>query len=68
MTVPPGDRFISIRDVCQLTSLSRTTIWRMGRSNAFPREVRLSAGRVAWLESDVRRWMEARHATSGGRQ
>ena len=40
--------------------LSRTTVWRLIRTKAFPAPVRLSAGRVAWIEDDVEAWIAAR--------
>lgn len=43
--------------VRDLTSLSRGTRWAMIRQGQFPQAVRLSAGRVAWTESSIRRWI-----------
>jgi prophage regulatory protein len=47
-------RFPAIRD---LTGLSRSTIWRLERTAAFPPHVRLSANTVAWVEGEVRNWI-----------
>ena len=42
--LPEPDRLIRLAEVCRLTSLSRTTIWRLRRKGEFPRPVRLSPG------------------------
>jgi prophage regulatory protein len=54
------NNFISERTVCELTGLSRTTIWRLQREGSFPIRRALSPGKVAWLESEVEQWIESR--------
>jgi prophage regulatory protein len=51
------ERLYSYREVCELTTLSRTTIWRLRKKGAFPAEIRLSNGRIAWRARDVSAWM-----------
>lgn len=53
-------RFIRPKDVLDLVGLSRTTLWRLCRDGAFPRPVRLSAGRSAFVYEAVQEWMEQR--------
>ena len=48
--------------VQKLTSLSRTTRWRMERRGDFPKHVRLSPGRVGWRQADVEAWISSRAA------
>ena len=50
------DRFMRERDVLDVTSLSRTTLWRVMKSGQFPRPVRISPGRVGWRESTIIAW------------
>ncbi|MGP5366943.1 helix-turn-helix transcriptional regulator [Pseudomonas helleri] len=52
------DRFMRERDVLDVTSLSRTTLWRVMKSGQFPRPVRISPGRVGWRESAIIAWQE----------
>ena len=52
------DRFIREREVLEITSLSRTTLWRIVKNDQFPRPVRISAGRVGWRESAIISWQE----------
>lgn len=62
-------RLIPRTEVKRLTSLSSTTIWRLMRQQKFPAPVELSPGRVAWRESEIRRWIADRCApgNKGGR-
>ncbi|RAK61942.1 helix-turn-helix transcriptional regulator [Phenylobacterium kunshanense] len=43
-------------------NLGRTTWWRMMRSGSAPRPIRISPGRVAWLEADILDWIAERQA------
>jgi prophage regulatory protein len=53
-------KFLRIRQVMQLTGLSRMTIYRLERDGNFPKRRRLSENSVAWLESDIALWAESR--------
>jgi prophage regulatory protein len=46
-------RFLRIREVMQVTGLSRMTIYRLEIVGKFPRRRQLSGNSVAWLESDI---------------
>jgi prophage regulatory protein len=50
-------RFKTVRD---RTGLSRSTIWRLERTGAFPKHHRISANAVAWVEHDVVDWIRAK--------
>lgn len=67
MTQTPEDRFFTILQVQDLTSLSRSTIYAAmeGRDAVplFPKPIRIGR-RVAWLEKEVRLWMAERIAES----
>jgi prophage regulatory protein len=49
-------KFLRIRQVMQLTGLSRMTIYRLELAGRFPKRRRLSENSVAWLESDIAAW------------
>jgi prophage regulatory protein len=53
-------RFLRRRAVEHRTGLSRSTIYMMMHSGTFPRPVRIGGRAVAWLESDIDAWIEAR--------
>jgi predicted DNA-binding transcriptional regulator AlpA len=46
-------KFLRIRQVMQLTGLSRMTIYRLELAGRFPKRRGLSENLVAWLESDI---------------
>ena len=56
-------RMLPLKEVIYFTGLSSTTIYDMldKRSNrydpTFPIQVKLSKGRVAWVESEVAQWL-----------
>lgn len=62
-------RMLPLKQVIYYTGLSSTTIYDMldKRSNrydsTFPIQVKLSKGRVAWVESEVAHWIENKIAT-----
>ena len=55
------ERFLQLRDVIHLTSLSRSTIYRLIASGDFPKAVALGSRR-AYLEPEVVAWQDARIA------
>ena len=59
---PAPDRLIGIKEVCQITSLSRTTVWRLERAGKFARRRRCSPNRVAWRLSEILQWVAERAA------
>lgn len=50
-------RFLSIKDVQFVTSLSPATIYRLVKKEEFPRPLPLTNKRVGWLQEDIVRWM-----------
>ncbi len=50
-------RLLRIAEVTALVGLSRATVYRLIDSGGFPRPVRLSPGRVAWVRREVEDWM-----------
>ena len=53
-------RIISMTEAMNLTTLSRSTLWRMQQAGQFPKRVTLSSNRVGFLETDVLAWIAAR--------
>ena len=52
-----SNRLLRIKDVCALTTLSQSTIYKGIREGTFPRGKRIGGQAVAWLESDIIAWM-----------
>lgn len=55
-------RMLRLTDVCAVTGLSRTTIYRLIYAGAFPKPAKLSPRTNAWLASEVDAYCEARAA------
>jgi len=59
-----ADRFLRRDQVQDLTGLSTSTLYEQMQRGDFPRPIRITPKRVAWLESDVTEWQEAKIAHS----
>ena len=55
-------KILRVKDIVEMTGISRVTIWRMERRGEFPQRMQLSdSGRsVGWMESDIKDWMQSR--------
>lgn len=60
-----GTRLLHLKEVLRLTSLSRTSIYRLMARGRFPGSVALGS-RVAWVEVEVATWIEDRIAATRG--
>lgn len=57
-------RFIALPEVEHLTSLRKSSIYRMVREKAFPAPYQLTPRRVAWDFEAVEQWIEERRAAA----
>jgi prophage regulatory protein len=57
MTDRSRDNLLRLADVKARTKISRTTIYRRIEAGSFPRPIQLSAGLVAWYETDINAWV-----------
>jgi prophage regulatory protein len=53
---------ISVNEAAKLTSLSRTSIFKLRSQGKFPKAVTLGEKRVAFVRAEVVEWVEARMA------
>ena len=51
--------------VCEVTGLSKATIYRLLARGEFPARVKLSPRCVGWRVAEVDAWLAAREAASG---
>jgi prophage regulatory protein len=56
-------KFLRVRQVMQMTGLSRMTIYRLELAGEFPKRRQLSKNSVAWLDTDIAQWAESRPIT-----
>lgn len=54
------ERMLRLPEVVRRTGLSAMTLWRRERAGTFPARCRLGPNSVAWPESEVDGWIEAR--------
>ncbi|MBG0845885.1 AlpA family phage regulatory protein [Pseudomonas chengduensis] len=59
-------KFIKLREVKALTTLSTSELYRRIASGSFPRQVMLGPKSAVWIEAEVLAWCEARIAASRG--
>ncbi|MFN3473844.1 MAG: helix-turn-helix transcriptional regulator [Blastomonas sp.] len=56
---------MSLNEAAKVTSLSRTSIFKLRERGDFPRAVALSEKRVAFVRDEVNAWIAARIADRG---
>ncbi len=54
------DRIIRAKEVHEMTGLSRTTLWRLEKKDAFPRRISLGGNSVGWKLSEIQNWIRER--------
>jgi prophage regulatory protein len=53
-------QIIRFPKISELTSLSRTTIWRLEAEGSFPKRLQVGNRGVGWLLNEVDEWMQSR--------
>lgn len=51
------DNLLLFKEVRERVKLSRPTIYRKMKAGTFPQSTAISAGLVAWYESDIEAWI-----------
>ena len=60
LTTP--NKIINEHQCRAITTLSRSTRWRMMRRHQFPAKVRLSENRTGWKLSEILEWLSQRES------
>ena len=50
-------RILRIRDVIEITGLSRSTIYLYMSSGGFPKPIKLGAHRIGWTDVSIQKWI-----------
>lgn len=53
-------KYLTLKQTCRTVGFHRTAIWRMVKIGRFPAPIKIGAIRIAWLEEDLRKWMDER--------
>jgi prophage regulatory protein len=59
---PAQARLIRLKEVMSQTGISRSHVYVLFNRGEFPQPIKLSEKSVAWLESEVQRWIAQRIA------
>ena len=51
------ERLLTMTQVRERVTLSKQEIYRRIKRGEFPRQVRIGASRVAWVESEIQEWI-----------
>lgn len=54
-------RFLTVKQVSKMTTLSISTIYRMIKKGTFPQGVMLSDGRRGWALTEIEEWLTQRN-------
>lgn len=53
-------QIIRFPKISEITSLSRTTIWRLETEGNFPKRLQVGNRGVGWLLNEIEDWMQSR--------
>ena len=56
-------RFLRVREVLEMTGMSRSFIYAQMAEGTFPKQIQLGSRTVVWNEQEVTKWMEDRMAS-----
>jgi prophage regulatory protein len=63
----PNECALRLPQVCKMTGLRRSMIYRMQAENRFPQRIKLTERAVGWLEREVQEWLAQRIENSRGK-
>ena len=61
-TPTPLDRYIRWKELQHIVPLSRDRVRVLEKEGKFPKRRKLGSNSAAWLESEIREWMDSREA------
>ena len=58
LSVAEGERLLTMKEVCDMSGLSRRTVYTQMRNGAFPVSFKLGARVIRWRLSEVEEWLD----------
>ncbi len=58
--VDSSDRIIRVREVIEMTGLSRSSIYLLIKKGDFPAQVKLSTRSSGWFRREIKNWVDTR--------
>ena len=55
-----SQKIYRIKDVCGITGLKPSTIYKLVREKSFPPSISLTARSTGWLSSSIEEWIDSR--------
>jgi len=55
-----SQRIYRIKDVCTITGLKPSTIYKLVRENSFPKSISLTSRSTGWSSSAIEDWVKSR--------
>lgn len=65
VAVPPGEQFLTRRQVSERTGYGRTALYLREKRGEFPQRIYLSKVRAVWLAREIEAWIAAQSAKRG---
>ena len=60
-------KFLTRREVLEITGKSNPTLWRWTKAGTFPKPYKLGESSVGWKDNEIHEWIGTRpHAETGG--
>jgi prophage regulatory protein len=59
-SIKTAGEIIRRKELCKITGLSMTTLWRWEREGSFPARIRLTSHSVGWRRSEIEEWLATR--------
>lgn len=53
-------KLLRLKQVMEMTGLSRSYVYELAKQGKFPKPVKLSEKSVAWVDQEVREWIDQR--------
>jgi len=58
------NRLLRLKEVMELTSMPRSTIYAYMKKGLFPQKRNLTKKSVAWREDEIKKWIDSRELAS----
>ena len=58
-------KLLKLKDVIEMTSLSKASIYRQVKAGTFPDPIRVGPRAVAWVVSELESWIEDKKSLRG---
>ena len=52
-----GERLLRLPEVLERVPFGKTTLYRLMREGSFPKNIQLGSNMVAWVASDIDKWV-----------